>query len=51
VLEAMGQGALAPFALRASGGYDTVEEHWSAFADLWLDGHARVSARQRTEVA
>jgi len=51
VLEAMGQGALAPFALRASGGYDTDPSHWSAFADLWLDGYARVTARQRTEVA
>jgi len=51
VLEAMGEGALAPFALRASGGYATDASHWSAFADLWLDGYARVSARQRTEVA
>jgi len=51
VLEAMGLGELAPFALRASGGYATDETHWSAFADLWLEGFARVSARQRTEVA
>ena len=51
VLEAMGEGALAPFALRASGGHATEIAHWSAFADLWLDGYARVSARQRTEVA
>ena len=51
VLEAMGEGALAPSALRASGGYATDASQWSAFADLWLDGYARVSARQRTEVA
>jgi cysteine desulfurase len=51
VLEAMGEGALAPSALRASGGDATDASQWSAFADLWLDGYARVLARQRTEVA
>ena len=51
VLTAMGLEALAPFVLRASGGWATTEDDWSAFADLWLDGYARVTARQRTEVA
>jgi cysteine desulfurase len=51
VLTVMGLGAQAGFALRASGGWATTEDDWSAFADLWLDGYARVMARQRTEVA
>ena len=51
VLTAMGLGARAACGLRASGGWATTEDDWSAFADLWLDGYARVTARQRTEVA
>ena len=51
VLTAMGLEAQAPFAVRASGGWASTEDDWSAFADLWLDGYARVTARQRTEVA
>ena len=51
VLTAMGLGHLAGFSLRASGGWATTQTDWSAFADLWQDGFARVTARQRTEVA
>ncbi len=51
VLTALGLGARAAFALRASGGWATTTDDWSDFADLWLDGYARVMARQRTEVA
>ncbi|WP_296598290.1 cysteine desulfurase family protein [Phenylobacterium sp.] len=50
VLTAMGQGEIAPAAIRVSGGWDTTEEDWTRFADAWLEAHARHEAR-RKEVA
>jgi cysteine desulfurase len=51
VLTAMGLGALAPFSIRASGGYASLEGDWSTLAEIWLDGYARVMSRRRAEVA
>ena len=45
VLAAMGYGALAEGALRASGGWATTEDDWRRFADAWLQIHARRAAR------
>ena len=44
VLAAMGYGDLAAGALRASGGWNTIEQHWDRFADVWLTSHARRTA-------
>jgi cysteine desulfurase len=41
VLAAMGYGELAAGALRASGGWNTTEQDWDRFADVWLAAHAR----------
>jgi cysteine desulfurase len=41
VLAAMGYGELAAGALRASGGWNTTEQDWDRFAELWLAAHAR----------
>ena len=41
VLAAMGYGALASGALRASGGWNTTRTDWDRFADVWLAAHAR----------
>ena len=41
VLAAMGYGDLAAGALRASGGWNTTEQDWTRFADVWLAVHAR----------
>lgn len=48
VQEAMGFGALAAGALRASGGWSTTESDWARFADAWLHVHARATSRART---
>jgi cysteine desulfurase len=48
VLEAMGFGALARGALRASGGWSTEEADWIRFADAWLEVHARQGARKQS---
>lgn len=45
VLQAMGREDLAPFSIRASGGWGTTAEDWARFADLWLAAHARHAAR------
>lgn len=45
VLEAMGFGTLAHGALRASGGWSTVEADWLRFADVWLAAFERHRAR------
>jgi cysteine desulfurase len=50
VLSAMGQGDLAACAIRVSGGWDTTEADWNAFADAWLEARARHLARHK-EVA
>jgi cysteine desulfurase len=50
VLTAMGQAELAGCAIRVSGGWDTSEGDWNAFAQAWLAAHARHLAR-RKEVA
>jgi cysteine desulfurase len=46
VLEAMGYGASAAGALRASGGWATTEADWIRFADVWLEARTRHAARQ-----
>ena len=50
VVEAMGRADLAPFALRVSGGWATIQDDWKAFADVWLKAYAqhrqRHAARQ-----
>jgi cysteine desulfurase len=51
VLTAMGLDALAPFSIRASGGYASEESDWSTLAEIWLDGYARATSRKRAEVA
>ena len=51
VLTAMGLEHLAPFSIRASGGYASQESDWSTLAEIWLDGYARVMSRRRAEVA
>jgi cysteine desulfurase len=50
VLAAMGQGDLAACAIRVSGGWDTAEDDWNRFADVWLEAHARHAARRQTPV-
>ena len=47
VLRAMGLHAQAGFAIRASGGWDTTEDDWPMFADVWLAAHARHAVRAR----
>lgn len=47
VLAAMGQGELAACAIRVSGGWDTTEADWNAFAQTWLEAHARHAARRQ----
>ena len=51
VLTAMGQGALADCAIRASGGWATREEDWNRLAEAWLAAHERRSARRRAPAA
>ncbi|RAK69039.1 cysteine desulfurase family protein [Phenylobacterium kunshanense] len=50
VLAAMNLGDLAACAIRVSGGWNTTEADWAAFAAAWLEAHARHAAR-RKEVA
>jgi cysteine desulfurase len=51
VLGAMGQGALADCAVRASGGWATTEDDWNRLAEAWLAAHERRSARRRAPAA
>jgi cysteine desulfurase len=46
VLEAMGLHALAPGALRASGGWATTPADWDRFAEVWTQAYARHTARK-----
>lgn len=50
VVAAMGRPDLAPFAIRVSGGWGTVEPDWTRAGDVWLELFARHQAR-RKEVA
>ena len=50
VVEAMGHGELAPYALRVSGGWASTQADWRRCGDVWLDAYAKVAARKR-EVA
>jgi cysteine desulfurase len=45
VLEAMGFGALAGGALRASGGWSSTQADWNRFADVWIAAYARIQSR------
>jgi cysteine desulfurase len=47
VLAAMHMGGLAGYGLRASGGWATVEDDWTAFADAWTLAHSRRSNRRK----
>ena len=49
VLAAMGYGDLASGALRASGGWNTSQQDWNRFVEVWLAAHARRTA-SRTRV-
>jgi cysteine desulfurase len=40
-------GMLANYGLRASGGWATTEEDWTAFADAWLAAYARHANRRK----
>jgi cysteine desulfurase len=40
-------GLTGSFGLRASGGWATVEEDWTLFADAWVHAHARYSNRRK----
>jgi cysteine desulfurase len=46
VLTAMGMMGLAGFAVRASGGWATVEDDWTSFADVWVAAHERHARRR-----
>jgi cysteine desulfurase len=47
VLTAMGLGELAAGSLRVSGGWDTTEQDWRRFAEVWLAAHTRHVSRER----
>jgi cysteine desulfurase len=40
-------GVMAGYGLRASGGWATTQQDWTAFADAWLAAHDRWSARRK----
>ena len=40
-------GLSANYGLRASGGWATTEDDWTAFADAWLNAHARHAHRRK----
>ncbi len=50
VVEAMGRGDLAPYAVRISGGWASTAQDWRRCGDVWLEAYARIAARKR-EVA
>jgi cysteine desulfurase len=47
IVEAMGRADLATVAVRVSGGWASTERDWMHCGDVWLDAHARQSARRR----
>jgi cysteine desulfurase len=50
VLTAMGQGELAGQAIRVSGGWNTTENDWTRFADVWSQTYERRAARRPATV-
>jgi cysteine desulfurase len=50
VLTAMGQGELAGQAIRVSGGWNTTENDWVRFADVWSQTYERRAARRPATV-
>ena len=50
VLAAMGYGDLAAGALRASGGWNTIQDDWDRFAEMWLAVQARRATSQRQRI-
>ncbi|MDI1363358.1 MAG: aminotransferase class V-fold PLP-dependent enzyme, partial [bacterium] len=50
VVDAMGRSDLAPYALRVSGGWASMEDDWNKCGDAWLAAWKRIGARRR-EVA
>jgi cysteine desulfurase len=51
VLKAMGFDDLAACALRVSGGWNTTEDDWIRFAEVWIAVHDRMRARRRASAA
>lgn len=51
VLEAMGFAELAACAIRVSGGWNTTEADWRAFADAWVEAYERHRARRAPQAA
>lgn len=51
VLLAMGHDELAGCALRVSGGWNTTDDDWNSFADLWLEAWNRHAARRASSAA
>ena len=51
VVEAMGRSDLATCAVRVSSGWASTEADWNAFADAWLEAHARHAARTKPRMA
>jgi cysteine desulfurase len=47
IVEAMGRADLATSAVRVSGGWASTEHDWIHCGDVWLDAHARQTARHR----
>jgi len=47
VAEAMGHDDLAPYVIRVSGGWETTEQDWRRFGDVWLEAQARHVARRQ----
>jgi cysteine desulfurase len=49
VLQAMGLGDLAAGSCRASGGWDTTEDDWRRFTEVWLAAFEKHKARERAQ--
>jgi cysteine desulfurase len=47
IVEAMGRADLATSSVRVSGGWASTEHDWIHCGDVWLDAHARQTARHR----
>lgn len=51
VVSAMGRADLAGCAIRVSGGWATIAEDWTEFAEAWIKAHERHAARRRAPAA
>jgi cysteine desulfurase len=51
VVEAMGRAALAPYALRVSGGWATTQDDWKTFTEAWLKAYAHHRQRHAAQPA